>query len=136
MDENLFSLSTYIIPKLAQNVKTILHYFAFFLGFNQLFFASIAHFVEHAQANSSDKFQKSLMSMSHSARLNTFRQPEQILVVGYDILTASPTDSTKIILKNVSTSKVSSRAFPPSRFQNITKTKFLIVLSRDNKRTN
>jgi hypothetical protein len=54
-----------------------------FLGFSQLSFASSAHFLEHAQANSLGKFQKSPMSISHSARLNTFKQPEQILVDGH-----------------------------------------------------
>jgi len=132
---NLFSSYIYYYTEKSRACQDNSALFCIFLGFNQLFFASIAHFVEHAQANSSGKFQKSPMSISHSARLNTFRQPEQILVDGQDILAASPPEATKIILKNVSTSKVSGGASPSSRFQNITETKFLIVLSRDNKTT-
>ena len=51
-------------------------------------------------------------------------------------LTTCPTNSTKIILKNVSTCKVFCGASPRSRFQNITETKLLVGFSSHNETSN
>jgi len=48
----------------------------------QLFLALSAHLLEHAQANSLDKFQNFPISILHSVRANTFLHPEQILEDG------------------------------------------------------
>ena len=56
-----------------------------FCGFNQLFFASLAHFSEHAKIISSELFQKSPMSILQLSLSKIFLQPVQILVSGQDI---------------------------------------------------